>query len=148
MLMVTKRITMAIYPKELTFIKSHDQLLTLYFHLHRNYWQQTRQCGDLLWKDSTFKVTCFFDNVTNMGQSNKLKKKIFPFSQDLWPLNLTWWWFWGELPPTKRNDPLITWSMWSYEIIWQIKKFLSPLPQNLWLPEFTGSSITERLFYL
>ena len=59
MLMVTKRITMAVYPKELTFIKSHDQLLT--------YWQQTGKCGDLLWKDSTFKVTCFFDNVTNVG---------------------------------------------------------------------------------
>ena len=112
-----------------------------YIYFHKTYDHQIRPPGTSRGVDSNETNQACADDVITLRSRNKLKTYLHfqsAIGHQAWQDgNLPWW-------TIKSHDPLITWF---YEITWQTKTIISPLPQNLWPPNLTGWWLTLRGSY-
>ena len=119
--------------------KSRDKLKPLYLHNHSVYDHQTCKDGDLPWGAPSDKVTRPFgyvvmqNHMTNWNHHNSATTVSFVSKRCRIVTYVK------GLLSIKSHDLLNTWSC---KITWQIKTFISPLPQCIWQPNLVGCWLT------
>ena len=119
------------------------EMLKTYLPYHSIYDHQTWKGGNLLWGAPSYEVLCLFSHLAMRGQVTNYimwkKHYIFtvtvPIAPDIAGLLLD-----GLLHIKYCGS----WITWSYEIKWQIKNIVSPLPQILWPSSLAEWQVTMR----
>ena len=104
-----------------------DHLTKSYFHSYSTYDHQIWQGGDLPWRSLIIVFTWDISHVSCliMWQTKNIPLLI----QYLWSQNLARWWHTMKSCNSKVTYPSI---LWSCEVTWHIRYFLSPLSLDQW----------------
>ena len=101
-----------------------------YLPYHSIYDHQTWKRGNLLWGAPSYEVLCLLSHLCDVKWQITLCEKkhyIFTVTVPVAP-DIA-----GLLPDELLHIKYCgSWITWSYEIKWQIKNIVSPLPQILW----------------
>ena len=115
--------------------RSRDKLNLFYFHYQSNYSHQTYQYDSLLWWPRTHNVTWALYLVVLWGHVTNWNHYISTTRVSIAAKLGRMITYFDGLLPIKSFDPLITWP---YEMTWQTKSIISPIPQCLWPPNLVG----------